>query len=318
MCDMTPDAYGSGAHPAWLDIDWSEHLQWLMVDGRPVNVLDAGSGEQTIVFIHGHSACWQHWLEQLPRYMTTHRVIALDLPGFGRSPLPRDGISMTNYARTVESVCEQLDVSAACVVGNSMGGFVSAELAIIAPQLVERLVLVAAAGMSSHYLGIPTTLMEHPGAAAATRVLFGLGGVPDAQARALAKRPRGRRLALDFVCTHSDRLHPALVYELIKGAGRPGGAPAVAALAGYDFKDRVPGIACPTLIVWGDRDYLVPVASAKLYADAIEDATMVVYDDTGHLPMVERPGLFNRDLDEFLRDEEPGGDPTDVLAEENV
>jgi pimeloyl-ACP methyl ester carboxylesterase len=297
-----PGEYGSGPTPAWLQTDWSQYLGWHHVEGRAVNVLDTGEvGDQApLVFIHGHSACWQHWLEQLPHFMRTHRCIALDLPGFGNSEMPADGISMSGYARTVDAVLQDLGVGAACVVGNSMGGFVAAELAIRFPQRVERLVLVAAAGLAGRYIGLPTELIAHPGGVAVGRVLFGLGGVPDGLANALARRRNGRQLALGFVTTHPRRLHPALVRELIGGTGQPGAAPAAVELATYDFKDRVPDIACPTLIVWGDRDNLVPVSSASAYEDAIPDARKVIYADTGHVPMLERPARFNADLQAFL------------------
>jgi pimeloyl-ACP methyl ester carboxylesterase len=312
---MSPmdDGYGSGPHPDWLEIDWSAHLKWLEVEDRAVNVLDVGSGP-ALVFIHGHSGCWQHWLEQIPAFMNDHRVIALDLPGFGRSEMPREGVSMQTYGRVVEDVCTQLDVGPACVVGNSMGGFVAAETAIQSPARVERLVLVAAAGMAAKYIGLPTELIRNPGAAAGGRVLFSLLGLPEPQARRIAARPRGRRAVLRFVARYPERLNPALVYELIRGAGRPAAAPAAVDLATYDFSDRVPEIGCPTLIVWGDRDYLVPLSSAKSYAEAIEDASMVVYDETGHIPMIERPGRFNADLAAFLRDEQVGERPARAIA----
>lgn len=303
---VDPDAYGSGPRPAWLEVDWSHYLSWHHVQGRAMNVLDtgaptgAGADETPIVFIHGHSACWQHWLEQLPQFMRSHRCIAFDLPGFGNSEMPADGISMSGYARAVDELLQQLGVAAACVVGNSMGGFVAAELAIRFPQRVERLVLVSAAGLAGRYIGLPTELIAHPSGVAIGRVLFGLGGVPDGLATGLARRRGGRRLALGFVTTHARRLHPALVRELIGGTGRSGAAPAAVELAQYDFKDRVPDIACPTLIVWGDTDNLVPVSSAAAYEDAIPNARKVIYEDTGHVPMLERPARFNADLTAFL------------------
>ncbi len=300
-----PDAYASGPHPPWLETDWSRFLRWHELAGRPVNVLDTGAGggdedSPPLVFVHGHSACWQHWLEQLPHFMGHRRCIALDLPGFGRSPLPDDGVSMSGYARIVDELMDRLDLGPACVVGNSMGGFVAAELAIRFPQRVERLVLVAAAGMAGGYIGLPTELIAHPTGIAAGRVLFGLGGVPDGLAQALATRRNGRRLALGFVVTHPRRLHPALVVEILNGTGKPAAARAAVELAGYDFKDRVGDIACPTLIVWGDTDNLVPVSCADGYAEAIPDARKIIYADTGHLPMVERPARFNADLAAFL------------------
>lgn len=295
------DGYGSRPRPAWLDTDWRRHLVRHEIDGRAVNVLDAGPRDgEPIVFVHGHSACWQHWLEQLPDFMATHRVIAPDLPGFGGSEMPADGITISGYGRTVDQLLDRLGVGPAAVVGNSMGGFVAAELAIQAPQRVERLVLVAAAGLAGRYLGVPTELMRHPSGVAAARVIFALRGVPDGQARAMASRSRGRRLAVGFVVSHAEQLHPAMIYELVKGAGRPGGAPASFAVADYDFRDRVSEIGAPTLIVWGDRDRLVPVSCAAEYEQLIEQATRTIYADTGHLPMVERPARFNAELRAFL------------------
>ncbi len=248
--------------PAFLDVDWSRHVKWMNALERPVNVVDAGSGPP-LVFIHGHSGCWQNWLEQLPVFMRDHRVVALDLPGFGASPMPRDDVSVTNYARIVDDICAQLGIDAACVVGNSLGGFVAAELAIRSPQRVERLVLVAAAGMSSHYVGLPTEFIRHPGPAAGARVLFQFLGVPDFLAREASLRRRSRRAMGGFVMRHPEDLDPRLFYEQMRSFGGPAGAPAALDLATYDFKDRVGDIACPVLIVWGDRDAIVPLRSAK-------------------------------------------------------
>ena len=100
--------------PPWLDVDWSEHQRWVQVAGRPVNVVELGSGPP-VVFVHGHSGSWQNWLLQLPVIAERHRAIALDLPGFGRSPMPRDPVSMSGYARIVDELLGELGVSAAAV-----------------------------------------------------------------------------------------------------------------------------------------------------------------------------------------------------------
>src|ERR1700691_4160488 len=144
-----PNAYGPSGRSPWLDIDWREHQRWVSVDGQPVNTIDLGEGP-AIVFVHGLSGSWPNWLEQLPVLAQTHRGIAIELPGFGHSPMPNEQITISAYARTLDGLLETLGVSAATVVGNSMGGFVSTELAIASPQRVERLVLVSAAGISTY------------------------------------------------------------------------------------------------------------------------------------------------------------------------
>ncbi len=130
-----------------MDVDWQEHLRWVRVEDRWMNLVDIGSGPP-LIFIHGLSGCWQNWLEQIPHFARDHRVIALDLPGFGQSEMPAEEISISNYADTIDALMTELGIDTARIVGNSMGGFIAAEAAIKYPHRVERLVLVAAAGIS--------------------------------------------------------------------------------------------------------------------------------------------------------------------------
>ena len=141
--------YGATADPDWREIDWREHLHWAEIEGKRINYVDIGSGDgPPIVFIHGLSGTWQNWLENLPYFAQKHRCIAMDLPGFGYSDMPAEKISISGYARQVDALCEQLELGRCIVVGNSMGGFVTAELCIRHPERVERACLVAAAGIS--------------------------------------------------------------------------------------------------------------------------------------------------------------------------
>ena len=159
--------------------------------------------------------------------------------------------------------------------------------------------------MSGKYIGLPTAVIAPPRRDDARSGALRPRRPHRRPAAAALAAARGRRAAIGFVCTKAEQLHPALVAELLTGAGRPAGAPAAVDLATYDFRDRVPDIACPTLIVWGDRDLLVPTSCGEEYERAIPDARRVVYAGTGHLPMLERPARFNADLAAFM-DEDPG------------
>src|SRR3954464_345609 len=109
----------------WMDIDWTDHLRWGDVGGRPANVVEIGSGPP-IVFVHGLSGSWQNWLEQLPEVAREHRCIAVALPGFGASPMPREKITISGYGRWLDSLMAELGLDGAAIVGNSMGGFIGA------------------------------------------------------------------------------------------------------------------------------------------------------------------------------------------------
>jgi pimeloyl-ACP methyl ester carboxylesterase len=291
------------ARTRWQDVDWGAHQRWRVVDGTPVNTIELGpeNGDaeaKPVVFVHGLSGSWPNWLEQLPAFAAEHRVITLDLPGFGHSPMPRETISIPGYAQLLDRLLDQLEVDAAAVVGNSMGGFIGAELAIAFPQRVERLVLVSAAGISTH---------APRGSAQAVPVLRRLERILMASAAWAAsvsdttmRRARLRDAALGVVIRHPSKLPAALAAEQVRGAGKPGFIQALQSIIEYEIRERLSKIACPTLIVWGERDRLISVRDADVFAELIPNSRKVVFEDTGHMSMLERPQEFNSLLEEFL------------------
>ena len=280
----------------WQDVDWREHQHWARVQGRAVNYVEMGSGPP-LLFVHGLSGCWQNWLENIEEFASDHRVVAVDLPGFGHSEMPEEKISIEGYGRFIDAFCEEVGIDAATVVGNSMGGFVAAECAINIPHRVERLVLVAAAGISiEHQRNEPLLKLMYMGENVAQSVTARVVG----RSHELAGRPRGRKAILWFVTPHAERWAPEMVVEQASGAGKPGFLPALDALTDYPIRDRLDDIKCPTLVMWGEKDLLVPVKDAHKFNELIPDSRLIVYDDTGHVPMIEIPDRFNADLRSFL------------------
>ncbi len=300
-------AYGPVGRSAWLDVDWRAHQRWMLIDGQPVNTIELGPGQaspatqtggQAIVFVHGLSGCWANWLEQLPVLAREHRVVSLDLPGFGYSPMPSQQISISGYARLLDRMLGELEIDAAALVGNSMGGFIAAELAIAFPQRVERLVLISAAGIST---------TAHPGSTRALptlrrleTVLANSGARLASRPEHLARRARLRDALLYVVVRHPSRLPAALAAEQLRGAGKPGFIQGLEAVIDYDIRERLPEIACPTLVVWGDGDRLISVGDADVFVELIPDSRKVIFEDTGHMAMLERPAAFNALLKDFL------------------
>jgi pimeloyl-ACP methyl ester carboxylesterase len=295
--------YGPAGRSAWLDVDWRDHQSWVTVEGAPVNVIDVGDGP-AIVFVHGLSGSWPNWLEQLPAFAQDHRVIAMDLPGFGHSPMPQEQITISAYGRTLDGLLETLGVDAATLVGNSMGGFVSAELAIAYPRRVERLVLVSAAGIST-YRHRDVERIE-PYLRRVAPMVAAYTGWTAARSDWVARRRGLRNLTLGFVVRHPSRLPAALAAEQLRGAGKPGFMQALRANIDYPVKERLPEIACPTLIVWGDEDKVIPVGDASVFEELIPNSRKVIFEETGHMAMLERPVAFNELLSEFIT-EQPGG-----------
>lgn len=288
------DDYGAAAEPGWREIDWREHVHQAQVLGRRVNYCDYGGGDELpIVFVHGWGGNWQNWLEQLPRFGQERRVVALDLPGHGDSEMPAERVTISGFGRAVDGLCEHLGIERAVFVGNSMGGFTAAEVAIQCPPRVERLMLVNAAGITTNELRREPLLTM-------SRALAGLTLRRAARMRAGIVRPRLRLLFYGGIMRHPSLIPTDLLFEISKGAHCPAFVPALEAILEYDFRDRLPDIQAPTLIVWGRNDMLVPVKDADAFEESIPGARKVVMEDTGHVPMIERPPTFNDCLAEWL------------------
>ena len=308
------EAYGAVGRSEWLDVDWQDHLRWVNVQDRWMNVVDIGSGPP-VIFIHGLSGCWQNWLEQIPLFARDHRVIAVDLPGFGHSEMPVESISISGYADAIDELMEKLDIDAARIVGNSMGGFIGAEIAIEHPARIERLVLVAAAGLSIESIRTERTKgVRHR---AENLIFFSLAHVVS-RSHQVALRPRLRAALLMTVAAHPTRLPGPLAAQQVLGSGKPGFSDALEAMCRYPLRDRLEKIACPTLILWGDKDILVPVKDASVFEELIPDSRKIIYTDTGHVSMMERPARFNSDvkafLDEATAEQQPTGEQSPAIA----
>src|SRR3954470_16224063 len=215
-----PGPYGPTGRSAWMDVDWRAHRRFVEIDGRRVNVVEIGSGEPEVVFVHGLAGCWQNWLENMPHFAAAgHRVVAFDLPGFGLSEMPREKISIRDYGRLVDALLDRLGVGPAVLVGNSMGGFIATEVAIQFPARAERLVLVSAAGLTIEYQRDERILgLLRFG----RRMLMAWGGFIGARSEAVARRPRARALLLRLVVAHPDRLSAPLIAEQVRDADNPG------------------------------------------------------------------------------------------------
>jgi pimeloyl-ACP methyl ester carboxylesterase len=321
--------YGPRGRSPWMDVDWGAHQRWVTVGGSRINVIELGEGPP-LLFVHGLAGSWPNWLEQLPVFagrngdsghrpvspgfgrngdsgrrpaspgFGRHRVIAVDLPGFGHSPLPSGPISIAGYADTLDALLQELGMDAVAVVGNSMGGFISAELAIRHPHRVERLVLVSPAGVSTY---------NNPGVVRYLQLLARVGrqvaavtGWVASNSEALVRRPGLRNVFFGAVVRHPSRLPGPLVAEQLRGSGKPGFIPALQAISDYDLRPHLERIACPTLVVWGDHDQIVSRRDLEVFGELIPGARQVLYEDTGHVVQLERPTEFNALLAEFLNE----------------
>jgi pimeloyl-ACP methyl ester carboxylesterase len=288
-----PDDYGN-LDPEWLGIDWRQRLHRVGLPGATVNYVEIGEGP-AIVFIHGISGSWQNWLENLPHFGRRFRAIAPDLPGFGASPLPEWELDIPAYGRLIRDFCEKLDLGGdVALVGNSLGGLVALETLTTTPGTFGPLVLVSSAGLINTW-----SPEERATAIAATWRTF---GPPVAnEAKWIVSRPRARRFFWRRFVRYPERLRPELLWEqMAAGLSGPAFTEALRAAIRFDIRERLAEIEAPTLIVWGDDDRIIPVRAGHSLQRRIPGSRLEIFENTGHVPQLERPARFNALVDEFL------------------
>lgn len=299
---MTPtgpalDDYGR-SDGEWLKIDWKTRLRNTVVETglgtTRVDYVELGEGPP-VLFVHGLGGSWRNWLENLPSFARDHRVVAIDLPGFGTSPIPPEKISITAYGELVVAVADRLGLGPeTALVGHSMGGFISTDAVTGSPERFSCLTLVAAAGitfaaMSDSRKSVTSAAIKMIRPLMANRVDRSL------------HRKRLRAASFSGLVAHPSLIDREILWELARyAATAPGMIEATDALYGYDSRERLAEIEIPTLVMWGRKDRLVPVAAAHAYMERIPGARLSIIDDTGHMVQMERPARFNREVEAFV------------------
>src|SRR4051812_2049876 len=294
---MSDNTLTEAVELSWRAHDWAGLSRTVDVGSDRIAYVDLGQGDPPVLLLHGLGGTWPAWLQTLPAVAREHRVIAVDLPGFGASAPGSDGISIPGYARTIERFCARMGLDEVVVAGSSLGGWVAAELTLRAPELVKALVLIDAAGM------VPTRAERLKAISLMRGAELGAPLAPRFRS-AIASRPRLRRLALKYTDAEPAGLAADLVYMALPAAPDPGFGPAfTAARRSWSdaWCDQLTEIECPTLIVWGERDSLLSLGQGREWARRIRGSEFRVIPGAGHLPMFERPVLVNGLLEGFLK-----------------
>ena len=259
-----------------------------------ISTMEAGEGPP-VLLIHGLGATKASFLPTLAAIAERHRVISVDLPGFGDSTKPIGApYDARFFARTMVALLDALELERADAIGNSMGGRVAIELGLSHPDRVRRLVLLAPS------LG---WLRERRWAKLLRLVRPELGLIQPA--------PRGivEGIVRRTIPGAQDGWAAAGVDEFLRSYLTPRGRAAFYAAArniyleephGPDgFWTRLPGLTPESLFVWGRKDPLVPLAFARHVREALPHAEHLELN-CGHVPQLERPQETHRRIDRFL------------------
>lgn len=280
------------------------------VGGTSIHWVEEGVGDPPLLLIHGWGSSVVKWMDVLPLLGASHRTIALDLPGFGRSSIPRATYSPAWLAGAVRAFMDATGIERAILVGNSLGGLVATHAAAAWPERVAGVVLVSPALPSE---GPPPSARVL--ASLVAPALPGLGEV--LYRRHVARRSPERLVAesLERNCHDPVRVAPATVRALEDEARARRLNPAhvrPVVLANrrmvWELSARrertwsvVRAVRAPALIVWGGQDRLLSPRIGERAVREIPGAELVVMDECGHNPQLEKPADFAAIVGGFAR-----------------
>lgn len=303
---VPPDGgYGQPASPAWRGSDWTAHERDAIVAGRRLHYLDAGSGGRCFVLVHGMGGRWQHWLETIPALAGHGRVLALDLPGFGRSEPPAARTSLDGFADAAAELARQLGATRVVLVGHSMGGPIAVRFAARHPDLAEAIVCVAGAVYQfSALLGLREVARfaaERPRETSAIAMEIATAGLPTPVPlrRLVIRSPQLRRLFLSPYVLDPLALPTDAVQLVVDGAGARGVLPTVRAIGRSDPREGIDAVRCPILSLAADADRIAPLGDTEAFDRDVPNSHTILLEGCGHMLMLERPQAFNRQLIDF-------------------
>lgn len=254
-----------------------------------------------VVLLHGIAGCNTTWDELLPELAKSHDVIAPDLPGHGESGSSAGDYSVGAMAATVRDLLMALGIERATVVGHSLGGGVAMQFAYLFPDHCERLVLISAGGLGRSVNPVLASAAL-PGAELVTAALGQGVRLASKIYRALPLAPTPGRIVEELergISALAVRETRSAFHATLRAVVGPDGQRVFAGDRLYLAE------AMPTLIVWGERDRIIPAGHGHRAHAAMPGSTLVLLDDVGHFAPMEAPDALADAISRFMRETKP-------------
>lgn len=236
-----------------------------------------GDNKQDLLFLHGwrgQKEVWNGVIQKLGNYeIGKFNAYALDLPGFGKSDVPKNAMTVGDYAKVVAGFIKKLELKNVVVVGHSFGGRVGIKLAAQHPELISKLVLADSAGFAME----PNKKSLMSGAAKIVKPLF-----KPKFMQGLRKKIYQSIGAEDYLAT------PDLQKTFVN-------------VIGEDLTEDMKNITCPTLIISGENDIDTPVEFGQKMQSLIPNSKFLILSAAGHFSFIDQPEKFAEALNKFLQ-----------------
>jgi pimeloyl-ACP methyl ester carboxylesterase len=273
-------------------------LKYMELHGDRVAYQDVGTGPEALLLIHGMAGSSETWREVIPQLSRKYRVVAPDLLGHGQSAKPRGDYSLGAFAVLLRDLLDELGITRATIVGQSLGGGVAMQFVYQHPDYCQRLILISSGGLGPD-VGWTLRLLSAPGAELIMPVIapppvLSIGNkLRSWLSGAGIQSPRGAELWSAYSSLSDAETRQAFLRTLRSVVDYRGQA--VSALNRLHVASELPIMA-----IWGDQDRIIPVDHAYAAQTARPDSRLEVLEGVGHFPHVERPREVVDLIDDFI------------------
>lgn len=252
--------------------------KFLTINNIRTHVFDTETPGPTLLVMHGWGCTLDTVASISAVASATHRVVSVDLPGFGKTDVPPAVWGVYEYTDFIEELVKELELKKLSLLGHSFGGRIGIVYASRHPE-IEKLVLVDAAGVKPRRsLGYYAKIYSFK---FAKKIAYAV--LPKQKAENLIEKMRSGSGSADY-----NAAAPVMRAVLSKTVNQ-------------DLKCHMPKISAPTLLIWGENDTATPVGDAKIMEKLIPDAGLVAFKGCGHYSFLDNPGQFAAVLNSFLK-----------------
>lgn len=284
----------------FADFDYGFDIKYLDIHDIRVAMIDEGTSDDVIILIHGLGSNAKGWIKNIPALSKNYRVIALDLPGYGKSQKGYYKFTMEFYADILAGLIKQINTKTVTLAGHSMGGQIALTTALKYPDAINKLVLISPAGIEKFSEGEAAWFKK------AVKPEF----VEDTPIRNIDinlksnfyEYPRDA----EFMITERIQMKGAEGFDLYCYAVSEN----VAAMVDGPVYDKLPDITQPTLVLFGENDGLIPnpylhggntADIGEIAKERIPNSTLVMVRECGHFVQFEKAETTNEKILSFLK-----------------
>ena len=257
--------------------------KFITLDSHKIRYLESGSGDDSIVLIHGLGASAERWEFVIPEFSKNHHVIVPYLIGFGHSDKPLVDYTTEFFTDFLSGFLDKLKIKKTNIIGSSLGGQITADYTSQNQDIVENLVLVS-----------PSGIMKHSTPALDAYVMAAL--YPDSE---------GAKNAFQMMSGPRQQVNEKIIEDFVARMKLPNAKMAfMSTLLGLKNADVITKtlmkITIPALIIWGENDPVIPIKYADEFVSNIQDCRFYMMDNCGHTPYVDDPAAFSKLVLDFL------------------